>query len=324
MFVCQVCNYQTEIASNYKKHLKTKKHKNNQCNHSFSNTYTIDEFIRKPHNTSENLTIPHNTSQALPIPHNTSQYLTSPHNTSQIDKDIDSESSKDYVCEYCSRSFSRIDNLNRHIKKYCKKKIDVYEVINELKEERIAMKTEREVMLKMQKESLERAEKEKASMKKQIDFLLDRVGDTTNITNNQNIVLNCYGNEDLSHITDQFKLGLLKLPYSMITNLIKEIHFNEKYPANKNICLPNKKEPFVKVFQGESWIYKDKKETIKELIQKNCDRLDEYYENKSNKMEKDAKKRYITFQEKMNKEDKNLDKTINKNVEMILLNHSNF
>ena len=41
-------------------------------------------------------------------------------------------------------------------------------------------------------------------------------------------------------------------------------------------------------------------------------------------MEKDAKKRYITFQEKMNKEDKNLDKTINKNVEMILLNHSNF
>ena len=84
----------------------------------------------------------------------------------------------------------------------------------------------------------------------------------------------------------------------MITNLIKEIHFNEKYPANKNICLPNKKEPFVKVFQGESWIYKDKKETIKELIQKNCDRLDEYYEDKSNVMEKDAKKGILLFKKK--------------------------
>ena len=263
MFVCQVCNYQTEIASNYKKHLKTKKHKNNQCNHSFSNTYTIDEFIRKPHNTSENLTIPHNTSQALPIPHNTSQYLTSPHNTSQIDKDIDSESSKDYVCEYCSRSFSRIDNLNRHIKKYCKKKIDVYEVINELKEERIAMKTEREVMLKMQKESLERAEKEKASMKKQIDFLLDRVGDTTNITNNQNIVLNCYGNEDLSHITDQFKLGLLKLPYSMITKkgtILSSISSIANSDADKNYVLIKNifEEPIEENFKAYLVNYKTK------------------------------------------------------------------
>ena len=186
------------------------------------------------------------------------------------------------------------------------------------------MKNERDLMMKIQKENLERIENEKANMKKQIEFLLDKVGDTTNITHNQNIVLNCYGNEDLSHITEQFKLGLLKLPYSMITNLIKEIHFNEKYPANNNICLPNKKEPFVKVYQGESWIYKNKKETIQELIQKNCDRLDEYYENKSDKMEKDAKKRYITFQEKKNNDDKSLDKTINKNIEMILLNHSNY
>ena len=74
--------------------------------------------------------------------------------------------------------------------------------------------------MKIQKENLERIENEKASMKKQIDFLLDKVGDTTNITNNQNIVLNCYGNEDLSHITDDLKLELVKLPYGMIQKMI--------------------------------------------------------------------------------------------------------
>ena len=108
MFICQVCNYQTEISSNYKKHLKTKKHKKNQCLHSFSNIDTTNESLIKPHNTSQNLTIPHDTSQNLTIPHNTSQNLTKPHNTSQIEKDVDIDNSKDYVCEYCLDHFQEL------------------------------------------------------------------------------------------------------------------------------------------------------------------------------------------------------------------------
>ena len=42
---------------------------------------------------------------------------------------------------------------------------------------------------------------------KQIE-LLDKVGDTTDITTNQHIVLNCYGNEDLTHISNNFKMEL--------------------------------------------------------------------------------------------------------------------
>ena len=43
-------------------------------------------------------------------------------------------------------------------------------------------------------------EKEKKEFKKQIYMLLEKVGNTTNhITNTQNIQLNSYGNEDLSH-----------------------------------------------------------------------------------------------------------------------------
>ena len=114
-------------------------------------------------------------------------------------------------------------------------------------------------IIKEQQDKIIRIEQEKEIMQKQIELLLDKVGDTMNITTNQHIVLNCYGNEDLTHISKNFKLELLKIPYVMIPKLIKEVHFNQNIPQNNNIYLPNKKEPYVKIFEGQNWVYKDKK-----------------------------------------------------------------
>ena len=78
-------------------------------------------------------------------------------------------------------------------------------------------------------------EKEKKEFKKQISMLLEKVGNTTNnITNTQNIQLNSYGNEDLSHITDSLKTELIKLPFGMIPKMIEAVHFNDKRPEKKN------------------------------------------------------------------------------------------
>ena len=54
----------------------------------------------------------------------------------------------------------------------------------------------------------------------QLERVIDKVGDT-HITQN-NIILNCYGNETVEHISDKQKLELLTLPYSM-TLLIKDV-----------------------------------------------------------------------------------------------------
>ena len=62
--------------------------------------------------------------------------------------------------------------------------------------------------------------KEKKQLYKQIDALIKKAGNTT--TNNLN--LNSYGKEDLSHITDNFKTGLLKGPYGMIPKMIEAVH----------------------------------------------------------------------------------------------------
>ena len=45
-----------------------------------------------------------------------------------------------------------------------------------------------------------------------MEKLLEKVGNTT-INQTNNIQLNSYGKEDLSHITDNLKNDLLKIPY---------------------------------------------------------------------------------------------------------------
>ena len=187
--------------------------------------------------------------------------------------------SEGFECEYCKRVFTRKDNLNKHKKGRCSKLNTLERQIEELKENYEAK------ILHM--------EEEKNALYKHIDKLLEKVGDT-NIT--QNVVVNCYGKEDLSHINNGFKSALLKIPYGMIPKMIEEVHFSMKCPQNNNICVPNKKEPYVKIFSDHKWVYKDRKSTIKELVDTNYNRIDEYYQHEGNTiLDESQQKRYLEF-----------------------------
>ena len=89
--------------------------------------------------------------------------------------------------------------------------------------------------------------KKKKYLYKQIEVLLTKVGNTT-INNTQNIQLNNYGKEDMSHISDTLKTQLLKIPYGMIPKLIEAVHFSDEKPENKNIALTNKNDNKIKIF----------------------------------------------------------------------------
>lgn len=220
------------------------------------------------------------------------------------------QNSTKIVCEFCNKSFSRIDSLNRHLKSFCKENPDSVNANIDIQK-----------MKEQHKAQIEKLDKEKNVLLKHIEKLLEHVGDTTNITNNQQIVLNCYGQEDLSHITETIKAELLKVPFAMIPKMIKAVHFNNNCPQNKNICLPNKNKSYVKIYEGNTWVYKDKRETIQELIDKNYFRLDNFYESVGkNKLKTDEQLRYTNFQQEREDKDE-INKEISKNVELILLNN---
>ena len=74
-----------------------------------------------------------------------------------------------------------------------------------------------------------------------IEWFGGSLGPTDNNLQQNNIQLNNYGQEDLTMLTDKYMRKMVIYPYTAIPKMIKKIHFNDKYPANQNIRLLNKK-----------------------------------------------------------------------------------
>ena len=207
------------------------------------------------------------------------------------------------TCDYCDYHTIRSGNFRRHINT-CKNRK------NEEVKYRLLYEKEKKGLI-------EQHEKEKQILYNQIDKLLEKVGNTTNHIQN-NIILNNFGKEDLSHITNTFKTQLLKGPYGMIPKMIEAVHTK---PENKNILLPNKKEPYVKVFENAEWKLRDRKETVKDLVDANYNRLDEFYEKDGIiVLNSTQKNRYKCFQNKYDNYDQDILERVIKDSELVLLN----
>ena len=179
-----------------------------------------------------------------------------------------------YKCAICSSTFSNKSNLNRHMKK-CEKKynkitgnLDINKELNSLKE----------------------YIKEYMGNKKD-----NNVTYNTNITLNANIMINNFGDEKIDHINGNFLSNLFNMPEESVPKLIKEIHFSDKNKVNKNIYLTNDKEGKLKVFYKNRWVECNRDKTLSDLICKNFDRIDDYYEINKNKIDKFKKVKYERY-----------------------------
>jgi hypothetical protein len=199
-----------------------------------------------------------------------------------------------FACDFCAKKFTTKAHKRRHELNSCKDNEGImYKKIKTL-------------------------EKEKKELYKKIDELIEKVGDT-NIQNN--ILIQSYGNEDLSHLTHEIKSELLKLPYGAIPKMIEMVHFNDKMPQNKNIKYPNKKENVLKVFQDNKWVSKDKKETISDLIDSKCFILDEHYETTEEELPIITKKSFTNFKKVYDEGDEEFVKCLKKECDLVLLNN---
>ena len=208
-----------------------------------------------------------------------------------------------YYCEFCFETFTTFANKRRHELHRCK---------------------ENNYIIKSKINTLE---KDKKELQKTIHKLIDKAGNTTinhiqstQQNNQQNIKLNNYGSEDLSHITDFFKTNLLGLPHGMIPKMIEAVHFNSDKPENKNILMPNKKDNKLKIFSGDKWIYKDKNETLNDLIDGKYFIMDTHYESVCNTTNKNLNL-YKRFQELFDERNKILLEAQKKECELLLLNN---
>ena len=290
IYKCIVCKVNTKLKSNYLRHLKTRKHLHNV--ETINNVGNENEISKK-----------------------SMKMNTNEHKMNTNKHKMNTNEHKKFICEYCEESFKTKPSMRRHQLHYCKNhdstKIKELELKNKMLEKN--------------------HEKEKKIMYKQIESLLEKVGDTinnttnntTNNTINQTIVLNNYGNEDLSHITNNILDKLIKGPCEMINNLTKLIHFNGEKPENMNIYIPNKNQKYIKVFKDNQWYLEEKKSRIPDIVDKNYNILDNYYEeNKEDKLNKNEIKQYKNYQSKIDTNDQEIMTEESTKCELEILNNS--
>ena len=327
LYFCELCNYETKIKTHFFRHLNTKKHLDNQ-----GKLGVLKENDKKykifPHFPSQT---PHFPSQTPHFPSQTPHFSSQTHQEFSVKngekvaqklKEIGNE--KVFNCIYCDKSFTREDNLSRHMNYYCLKKDEKKKSDNE-------KITKLEIENAKANKKLDEYQKEKEKLYTHIEKLLDRVGNTNithNTTNNldvsqtqNNVNINNFGDENLDMLTNKFLNNMIKFPFSAIPKMIKKIHFNDSYPQNKNIRMLNKKDNKVQIRKNNQWEYVNKKNTFKKLIDDNNYQLEKYYQDNKDIYPDLYTKRFNIFQEKLTSNDKDLLNEVNDDTELIFWNN---
>jgi hypothetical protein len=302
LYKCEYCNYSSKLKANFIRHETSNKHRN--------------KLIEISIEAEEQGVIIQNNPKI--IQNNPVAIQNNPATIQNNPAAIQNNPVNLFKCSFCPNTFTLHSNKRRHEIHRCKENPDFVDKIIDAKNSKIQnLQKDKEALQK----NAEKLEKEKQELYKQVAILLDKVGDTTNIQNN--IILNNYGKEDLSHITDSLKTNLLNMPYCAIPKMIEAIHFNDDKPENKNILMPNKKDNLVKVFEGDKWIYKNKNETITELVDSKYNILDEHFDDVESKdhIAPQIKTTFTKFRKFYDEGDAEMVEKLKKECELVLLNN---
>ena len=211
-----------------------------------------------------------------------------------------------FQCNYCQKELSKNSNLHRHLK-ICKAKKQVVDNNNQTLND-----------LQKQIDSLSL----KVDKKTAVKTTITNNNNCNNVNNtNINIQLNGFGEENLDYITPEYIYALAKGPNQAIPKLLKNIHFNPEHPENWNVELKNKKMSYVNVYDDkqQKLMLKDRKDTITTMVEHGYNIIDDNLPETYNDSEM---VNYVKFAKRYEKDDKDLLKKLNKNVELLLINKS--
>ena len=286
-YKCETCGYTTGDKSRLNNHLNRK----NPC------FVGEDNYVSKVIKNQ----IPHKSlTKSLTKP---SQTLTNP-NT-------------DNDCIYCGKTFKRKDNLKRHMESYCK---IMKSQMTSLESEKSAL-ISKTVALELKTTELEKkVEQLNQDLINKPQQINNTINNQTNTINTQNIKINNYGKENLDFLTVSGVNKLIDAPYTSIPNLIRSIHYNPEHPENNNMKITNKREPYIKVLDGDKWHMDNKKRVIEDLIDKGKLILDKFRDEELHSEFKNNC--YDNFSHRLENSDKELIKQMIGDLELLIINNS--
>ena len=163
-----------------------------------------------------------------------------------------------------------------------------------------------------------------SKLEKKIKELEDKINNTSmkntiynTINNTFNITINTFGNEDLVKLTQKEILNIINKCYMALPSMVKKIHID--IPENRNVYIPNKKEPYSLVYDNKDWKLINIDEIIDKMITNNTDRLLDFIEIYKDQI---PTKRYNKLFNMLNDcENSNLNTKYADDIKLILMNY---
>ena len=112
-YFCKSCCYTTNHKNKFFRHLKTEKHILNEKNIGVDNikTETNTEKVSNP-----SLYLLPNPPSSLYLPKGQKRAI----DKNILSKSFEKSESDEFICQFCEKKFTRIDNLTRHHEKSCR------------------------------------------------------------------------------------------------------------------------------------------------------------------------------------------------------------
>jgi len=205
---------------------------------------------------------------------------------------------KKFICPNCNKSFVTRQSKYKHIKHNCS-----------------VLKTTEQTVLEQNKLLIENNEKLVSQVEQnnilnkklvsQVEKLINKVLVLENkpqskikniingnVNNSNKIIINNYGSENTSYITDKALRKMLNNPKSAIVRLIKEIYFNGNHPENHTVKKSNIHDKFIHVIIDDKWVLKNSIETIKDIVDNSNQHFELYKEDNDKNFDLDLIKKY--------------------------------
>jgi hypothetical protein len=237
---------------------------------------------------------------------------------------VENQTQKVYICP-CGNEYLYRQSYHRH-KKVCTFTPEI-QTVTETENDNTENSVDTKDMIR-----------EIEAMKKQLELLLEKCdhppppsssqinNNTTNTnshntTNNLNLQINAFGQENLDYITDGILHNCVNRVFESIPTLIEKIHFDPAHPENHTIKIPNKKLPHASVMsKDKQWKLMNKHDVIDNIMNNGYNMIDDKFNEDPSKFTEDRRKQYRRYQEKYDTEDKETMKRIKTDVEMVLIN----
>ena len=175
------------------------------------------------------------------------------------------------TCMYCDTTFTRNNNLQRHIKERCKSKM-YYDELEKLKIKFDSSKKEIEELKKQLNTNNSKITTTNNNNSNNTTNTLNnnQINNGTINNNNLNVQLVQFGNENIDDldIKEALKVYLKSTGGNIVSNMLKFVNLNEKYPQNHNICMSDLSRELVKIFNGKQFIVKKFKDAKSDILGK--------------------------------------------------------